>query len=81
MVLREVEVTKAEGMNSKNCVLLAQAAMRYKSDVFMEYNGQKANCKSVMGVISLGLRCGDKAILIMRGEDEDDAADDMAGQF
>ena len=81
MVLKEIEVTKPEGMNSKNCAVLVQRAMRYQCDVLMEYAAKKVNCKSVMGVISLGLKCGDKVILITRGEDEEDAAADVSEQF
>jgi len=81
MVLKEIEVTKAEGMNSKNCALLVQRAMRWQSDVLMEYMAKKVNCKSVMGVISLGLKCGDRVILIARGEDEEDAAADVIELF
>jgi len=81
MVLKEIEVTKAEGLNSKNCALLVQHAMRWQSDVLMECAAKKVNCKSVMGVISLGLKCGDKVILITRGEDEEDAAADVIELF
>ena len=81
MVLKEIEVTKPDGMNSKSCALLVQRAMRWQSDISMEYKAQKVNCKSVMGVISLGLKCGDKMILIARGSDEDDAADDISQMF
>ena len=81
MVLKEIEVAKPEGMNSRNCALLVQHAMRYQCDVMMECFAKKVNCKSVMGIISLGLKCGDKVILITRGEDEEDAAEDVAGLF
>jgi len=81
VVLKEIEVTKPEGMNSRNCALLVQHAMRYQCDVMMEYRAKKVNCKSVMGVISLGLRNGDKVILITRGEDEEDAAEDVSALF
>ncbi len=81
MVLKEIEVTKPEGMSSKSCALLVQHAMRYKCDVMIEHAARKANCKSVMGVIALGLKCGDKLILITRGEDEEDAAEDVCILF
>jgi len=81
MVLKEIEVTKPEGMNSKSCALLVQKAMRYQCEVSMEKAAKKVNCKSVMGVISLGLKCGDKVILITRGEDEEEAAVEVAGMF
>ena len=81
MVLKEIEVTKPEGMNSRSCALLVQHAMRYQCDVTMEYRAKKVNCKSVMGVISLGLKSCDKVILIARGEDEEDAAEDVAALF
>ena len=81
MVLKEIEVTKPEGMNSKNCAALVQKAMQYKCDIAIEHAARKANCKSVMGVISLGLKCGDTVIMIARGEDEEDAVEDICTLF
>jgi phosphotransferase system HPr-like phosphotransfer protein len=34
-----------------------------------------------MGMISLGFRAGDKAVLIIKGEDEEAALSDMADLF
>jgi len=79
MVIKEVSVKK--DLDSKSCSILVQHAMRYNSDVLMEVGVRKINCKSVMGMISLGLKAGNKAVLIIKGEDEEAALADMVDLF
>ena len=79
MVLKEL--TAKKDIDSKGYALLVQHAMRYNSDVLLEVGVKRVNCKSVMGMISLGFRTGDKAVLIIKGEDEEAALADMADLF
>ncbi|GHV03028.1 hypothetical protein FACS1894211_15400 [Clostridia bacterium] len=79
MVLKELTVKK--DVDSKGYAVLVQHAMRYGSDVLLEVGVKKINCKSVMGMISLGFRAGDKAVLIIKGEDEEAALADMVDLF
>ena len=76
MVLKEITIKK--DVDSKGYAIIVQHAMRYNSDVLMEVGTKKINCKSVMGMISLGFRAGNKAVLIIKGDDEEAALADMA---
>lgn len=79
MVLREIEIKK--DITSKDCALLVQHAMRFSSEILLEAGTRKVNCKSVMGMISLGLKKGEKIILIVKGDDEEDAVLDIEYLF
>ncbi len=77
MLIREVEVKKADGIQHKDSAVFVQRAMRYDSEILVEFGTKKINAKSLMGVISLGLKPGSKIMLIAKGEDEDDAINEL----
>jgi len=79
MVIKELTIKK--NANTKDYSLIVQRAMRFNSDILMEVGSKKINCKSVMGMISLGFHAGDKAVLIVKGDDEEAAMADMAELF
>ena len=79
MVIKEIAVGK--DINSRDCALFVQHAMRYNSEILLEFDTKKINCKSVMGMISLGLKIGDKVIMIIKGDDEENAAGELALLF
>ncbi|MDR2201504.1 MAG: HPr family phosphocarrier protein [Clostridiales bacterium] len=81
MVLRELEVKKADGVSSADAQTIVHRAMRYDSEIFFEWRGRKVNAKSLMGVVSMALKCGDKVMAIIKGEDQDEAVEDMDGLF
>ena len=55
MVSKEVVVKNATGLHARPATLLVKKASSFKSDVSMEFNGKKANIKSLIGVLSLGV--------------------------
>jgi len=79
MVLKELTIKK--NANTKDYSLIVQRAMRFNSDILLEVGVKKINCKSVMGMISLGFRAGDKAVLIVKGDDEEAALADISELF
>ena len=81
MVLKEIEVKKADGVQNSDAQTIVQRAMRYDSDIFFEYNTRKINAKSLMGVISMGLKAGDKVMVIIKGHDQDEALADIENIF
>ncbi|MFA9397172.1 MAG: HPr family phosphocarrier protein, partial [Clostridiaceae bacterium] len=49
---------------------LVKKASSFKSDVYVELNGKKANAKSLIGVLSLGVSDGDTVTIATSGNDE-----------
>lgn len=78
MVTKEVIVKNPTGLHARPATLLVKRASTYKSDVSIEFNGKKANVKSLIGVLSLGVIKGSAIKIITSGEDEEKAAEELA---
>ncbi|HSP48060.1 MAG TPA: HPr family phosphocarrier protein [Clostridiaceae bacterium] len=78
MVSKEVMVKNPTGLHARPATLLVKKASSFKSDVSVEYNGKKANVKSLIGVLSLGVTKGAKITVFANGEDEETAAEEVA---
>jgi phosphocarrier protein HPr len=58
------EVVNELGLHARAATKLVQIASRHQADVELELDGQRANAKSVMGVLLLA--CGKGSQLIVR---------------
>ncbi len=63
------EIINALGLHARAAAQMVKVANRYKSDVSIESNGQRANAKSIMGVLMLAAAQGTKVKLTCKGED------------
>lgn len=70
-------VKNPTGLHARPATLLVKRASTYKSDVSIEFNGKKANVKSLIGVLSLGVVKGSTIKVVTSGEDEDKAAEEL----
>ncbi|OFI07750.1 phosphocarrier protein HPr [Clostridium acetireducens DSM 10703] len=77
MIKKEVMVNSATGLHARPATLLVKKASSFKSDIFIESNGKKANVKSLIGVLSLGVTKGLKISVIASGDDEALAVDEI----
>lgn len=78
MVSKEVIVNNGTGLHARPATLLVKKASSFKSDVSIEFNGKKANVKSLIGVLSLGVTKGANIIVSANGDDETLAAEEIA---
>lgn len=67
MVITEVVVKK--NFDAHSCQDLVVFLSKFKSEVLICKGNQKANAKSIMGVISLMLKAGDVMLLSFKGDD------------
>lgn len=77
MVSKEVLVKSETGLHARPATLLVKKASQFKADVNIEYNGKKANVKSLIGVLSLGVSKGAVLKVIISGLDEELALDEI----
>ena len=77
MVSKEVVVNNGTGLHARPATLLVKKASAFKSDVSIEFNGKKANVKSLIGVLSLGVTKG-AATVSANGDDEALACEEIA---
>ncbi|MGL5244957.1 MAG: HPr family phosphocarrier protein, partial [Sarcina sp.] len=69
MVTKEVLVKNSTGLHARPATLLVKKASAFKSDVSLEFNGKKANVKSLIGVLSLGVSKDSLVKVIANGDD------------
>lgn len=77
MIVREIVIKNSSGLQSKSAAVFIQKASNYKSSIWIVKDERKANAKSLLGVLSLGIGQGAKLSVTVEGEDEAEAAADL----
>ncbi|NME81799.1 HPr family phosphocarrier protein [Clostridium sp. SM-530-WT-3G] len=77
MIAKEVVVKNGSGLHARPATLLVKKASSFKSDISIEYNGKKANVKSLIGVLSLAVTKDATIKVIASGDDEALAVDEI----
>lgn len=78
MVSRNVVVKNKLGLHARVVTLVVKKASKFKSDIVIEYDGKKADSKSIINVLSLGVNHGETIKITTSGPDEVLALDEMA---
>lgn len=78
MVKKEAIVKSSTGLHARPATLLVKKASSFKSEIYLEYNDKKANVKSLIGVLSLGVTKDSKVTITASGDDETLAAEEMS---
>jgi len=78
MVSKEVVVKSATGLHARPATLLVKKASSFKSDMSIEFDGKKANIKSLIGVLSLGVTKNSTVKVVASGDDESLAVEEIA---
>lgn len=78
MTRHDVTLVNEWGLHARPAFTMAKAAMRFKSRIWMEKDGVCADLKLVTDILSLCAGKGDILSLMAEGEDEKEAADEIA---
>ena len=70
MVSKKITVKNAQGLHMRPATQLASAMAKYSSDIFILYNGNQINAKSVMNLIAGCIKCGSDIEIRCTGDDE-----------
>ena len=73
MIKKPVKIQLSEGLDARPIALLVQEASQYSSSVYIEVDQKQVNAKSIMAVMSLGVKQGNEVIITAEGEDEEEA--------
>jgi phosphocarrier protein len=65
----EVEVVNKLGIHARPAALFVKTANRFRSDIFIEKDGEQINGKSIMGLLMLAAGPGSKLTLHAEGAD------------
>ena len=71
---KNVVVQMQEDFEARPIANLVQIANKYSSQIYLEVEEERVNVKSIMGMMSLALLNGEKIVLDVEGEDEEEAA-------
>lgn len=73
MQAKELTITNPDGLRASRAAMFVQVAGRFSSQILVEKGNKKINAKSIMGVLSLGVKQGEKIYIFANGKDEEDA--------
>ena len=77
MIKKPVKINLSTGLEARPVAQLVQVASQYNSEIHVKVGEKKVNAKSIMGMMTLGLDAGEEVILLVNGEDEEDAMDSI----
>ena len=75
MLTKTITIQNQVGLHTRPATFFIQKANSYKSSVWIENCERRANAKSLLGVLSLGISKGDSVAIIAEGPDEAEAVD------
>ena len=70
MINVDITVKQKSKLDTRIAAEIINKASKYKSNVLVKKDGKKANAKSLLGVLSLGLMAGGSLTTYAEGEDE-----------
>ena len=77
MLSKEITLVNSVGLHARPATFFIQKANSYRCSGWIENNSRRANAKSLLGVLSLGVRQGDSVTLIADGIDENEAIEGL----
>ncbi len=78
MVETKVNVSTGVGIHARPAALLVKTANQYKADIEITKDGKTFNARSLLSIMSAGIKGGETIVIRARGEDEDQAVHAMA---
>ena len=70
---KEMVVQIAGGLEARPIAVLVQVASQYESTIYLEADGKRVNAKSIMGMMTMALKAGEKMVVEAKGADEEAA--------
>ncbi len=81
MQSREIVVTNKLGVHARPAGMIVDITGKSKSDITLEYEGNKVNAKSILNVMMLAITPGSTVKFIASGEDEEQVLDQLEQLF
>lgn len=78
MVERTVQVVNESGIHARPAAAVVNFVKNYKGTVEVSNNGKKGNLKSIISIMSLGMKKGSDITLFVEGENEETFIEELA---
>ena len=79
--VKNLKVLNEYGIHARPAALLAKAAGKYECDIFIEKDGNKVSCKSIMGLLTIEGYLGSMMKVTTSGLDAKDAMNEIEELF
>lgn len=66
-------IVNRQGMHLRPAQQFVQTVLKFRSDVYIQKDGQRVNAKSIMGLLTLAAAQGAQIVVICDGEDAQEA--------
>ena len=77
MTTKNIEISNSVGLHARPATYFIQKANSYRSSIWVENSDRRANAKSLLGILSLGISKGDIITILADGVDEVEAVDGL----
>ena len=81
MITQEITLKNEEGLHARPATEIAKNASKFKCDVKLGVNGAEYNAKSVLTIMSAGIKNNTQIKIICDGVDEAQALSEMIQLF
>lgn len=77
MISKTIKINLSGDVEARPVAVLVQKASQFESVVLIEADDKKINAKSIMGMMSLGLKQGTEVVVSADGVDETQAVEEL----
>ena len=74
---KEITIVNRLGLHARPAAMFVRIASRYRSEVWVEKEGERINGKSIMGLMMLAAGQGSKLKICCEGADADKVMEDL----
>ena len=74
MEMLKMHIIDSIGVHAKVAASIVNIASQYESDIFLCHNDIKANMKSILNILALGINSDQDIVIEISGQDEVEAA-------
>lgn len=78
MIYKELVIKNNDGLKAKAAASFVQVANQFDAQILIEFSNKKINAKSIMGLLSLGVKKDEAIYVFANGSDEKDAVEALA---
>ncbi|MTI46595.1 HPr family phosphocarrier protein [Sporosalibacterium faouarense] len=75
----ELQLENESGLHARPASMFVKEANKFSSEINIIKEGNKYNAKSIMSILSMGAKCGDKIIIEAEGYDEKESIQSLKG--
>ena len=81
MEKEKIRIKNKLGLHARAAAKLSHLANNFSSNIFLIFNGDRVNAKSLLGILTLAAAVGNEIVVEADGEDEADAVSRIKDLF